>query len=179
MDGIDGIKVLVLNQTYEPLHFCNAKRAIVMVLQGKAENVEMSDRVIRSPSRTLPLPAVIRLLQYIKRSYRKGIAFSKKNVFKRDNYTCQYCGKMGPDLTIDHIIPRSLGGTTFWENVVVACQACNVRKGNRRLDETGMRLIRKVKPPPLVVFLSFPPPSTQAFLKPWRNYLPDNRDLPT
>lgn len=179
MDGIDGIKVLVLNQTYEPLHFCNVKRAIVMVLQGKAENVELSDRVIRSPSRTLPLPAVIRLLQYIKRSYCKGIAFSKKNVFKRDNYTCQYCGKMGPDLTIDHIIPRSLGGKTSWENVVVACQACNVRKGNRRLDETEMRLIRKVKPPPFVVFLNFPPPSAQAFLKPWRNYLPESRDLPT
>jgi 5-methylcytosine-specific restriction endonuclease McrA len=177
--GIDGIKVLVLNHTYEPLHFCNVKRAIIMVLQGKAENVEMSDRVIHSPSRVLPLPAVIRLLRYIRRSYRKSLAFSKKNVFRRDNYTCQYCGRMGPDLTIDHIVPRSLGGKTSWENVVVACQACNVRKGNRRLDETDMRLLRKVKPPPFVVFLNFPPPSAQAFLKIWRNYLPDDRDLST
>lgn len=179
MNGIDGIKVLVLNHSYEPLHFCNVKRALIMVLQGKAENVELSDRVIRSPSRTLPLPAVIRLLQYIKRSYRRSIAFSKKNVFKRDNYTCQYCGKVGPDLTIDHIFPRSLGGKTTWDNVVVACQVCNVRKGNRPLDETDMRLIRKVKPPPLVVFLNFPPPSAQMFFKTWRNYLPDDRDLPT
>jgi 5-methylcytosine-specific restriction endonuclease McrA len=177
--GIDGIKVLVLNHTYEPLHFCNVKRAIIMVLQGKAENVEMSDRVIRSPSRNLPLPAVIRLLRYIRRSYRKSLAFSKKNVFRRDNYTCQYCGRIGPDLTIDHILPRSLGGKTSWDNVVVACQACNVRKGNRRLDETDMRLLRKVKPPPFVVFLNFPPPSAQAFLKIWRNYLPDDRDLAT
>jgi 5-methylcytosine-specific restriction endonuclease McrA len=177
--GIDGIKVLVLNHTYEPLHFCNVKRAIVMVLQGKAESVEMSDRVIHSPSRILMLPAVIRLLRYIRRSYRKSLAFSKKNVFRRDNYTCQYCGRMGPDLTIDHIVPRSLGGKTAWENVVVACQACNVRKGNRRLDETDMRLIRKVKPPPFVVFLNFPPPSAQTFLKVWRHYLPDERDLLT
>jgi 5-methylcytosine-specific restriction endonuclease McrA len=177
--GIDGIKVLVLNHTYEPLHFCNVKRAIIMVLQGKAENVEMSDRVIHSPSRALPLPAVIRLLRYIRRSYRKSLAFSKKNVFRRDNYTCQYCGRIGPDLTIDHIVPRSLGGKTSWENVVVACQACNVRKGNRRLDETDMRLLRKVKPPPFVILLNFPPPSAQAFLKIWRNYLPDDRDPST
>jgi 5-methylcytosine-specific restriction endonuclease McrA len=177
--SIDGIKVLVLNQTYEPLHFCNVKRALIMVLQGKAENVEMSDRVIHSPSRALPLPAVIRLLRYIRRSYRKSLAFSKKNVFRRDNYTCQYCGWIGSDLTIDHIIPRSLGGKTSWDNVVVACQACNVRKGNRRLGETDMRLLRKVKPPPFVVFLNFPPPSAQAFLKIWRNYLPDDRDPPT
>jgi 5-methylcytosine-specific restriction endonuclease McrA len=179
MHSIDGIKVLVLNHTYEPLHFCNVKRALIMVLQGKAENVEMSDRVIHSPSRALPLPAVIRLLRYIRRSYRKSLAFSKKNVFRRDNYTCQYCGRMGADLTIDHIIPRSLGGKTSWDNVVVACQACNVRKGNRRLDEADMRLLRKVKPPPFVVFLNFPPPSAQAFLKIWRNYLPDDRDPPT
>jgi 5-methylcytosine-specific restriction endonuclease McrA len=176
--SIDGIKVLVLNHTYEPLHFCNAKRALIMVLQGKAENVEMSDRVIHSPSRALPLPAVIRLLRYIRRSYRKSLAFSKKNVFRRDNYTCQYCGWIGSDLTIDHIIPRSLGGKTSWDNVVVACQACNVRKGNRRLSETDMHLLRKVKPPPFVVFLNFPPPSAQAFLKIWQNYLPDDRDPP-
>ena len=129
----------------------------------------MSDHVIHSPSRALPLPAVIRLLRYIRRSYRKSLAFSKKNVFRRDNYTCQYCGRMGSDLTIDHIIPRSLGGKTSWDNVVVACQACNVRKGNRRLDETGMHLLRKVKPPPFVVFLNFPPPSAQAFVKIWQN----------
>jgi len=179
MTGIDGIKVLVLNQTYEPLHFCNVKRAIIMVLQGKAESVEMSDRVIRSPSRILPLPAVIRLLQYIKRSYRKGLAFSKKNVLKRDNYTCQYCGKIGPDLTIDHILPRSLGGKTSWDNVVVACQECNVRKSNRPLHETDMQLIRKAKAPPFVMLLNFPPPSMQAFLKSWRHYLPEERELPT
>jgi 5-methylcytosine-specific restriction endonuclease McrA len=177
VNGIEGVKVLVLNQTYEPLHFCNVRRALIMVLQGKAENVEMSDHVIHSPTRTLPLPAVIRLLRYIRRTYRKSLAFSKKNVFRRDNYTCQYCRRMGPDLTIDHIIPRSLGGKTSWENVVVACQSCNVRKGNRRLDETEMRLIRKVKPPPFIVFLNFPPPSAQAFLKIWRNYLPDDREL--
>ena len=100
---------------------------------------------------------MIRLLRYIRRSYRKSLAFSKKNVFRRDNYTCQYCGWIGSGLTIDHIIPRSLGGKTSWDNVVVACQACNVRKGNRRLDETDMHLLRKVKPPPFVVFLNFPP----------------------
>ncbi|MBI3327996.1 MAG: HNH endonuclease [Nitrospinae bacterium] len=110
MSGIDGIKVLVLNKTYEPLHFCNVKRAIIMVLQGKAESVEMSDRVIRSPSRILPLPTVIRLIQYIKRSYSKGISFSKKNVFKRDNYTCQYCGKLGAGPYHRSYHPSLVGG---------------------------------------------------------------------
>ena len=76
--SIDGIKVLVLNHTYEPLHFCNVKRALIMVLQGKAENVEMSGRVIHSPSRALPLPAVIRLLRYIRRSTAKAWRSAKK-----------------------------------------------------------------------------------------------------
>jgi 5-methylcytosine-specific restriction endonuclease McrA len=100
----------VLNHTYEPLHFCNVKRALIMVLQGKAENVELSDRVIHSPSRALPLPAVIRLLRYIRRSYRKSLAFSKKMCSDVTITPAQYCGRIGSDLTIDHIVPRSLGG---------------------------------------------------------------------
>src|SRR5262249_62145169 len=93
--------------------------------------------------------------------HQKPAVLRKKNVSEGKTHTCQYCGRMGPDLTIDHIIPRSLGGKTSWDNVVVACQACNVRKGNRRLNETDMRLLRKVKPPPFIVFLNFPPPSAQ------------------
>ncbi len=159
---MDSVKVLVLNYTYEPLHFCNVKRAVIMILQGKAETVEESGRVIRSPSLLLPLPAVIRLVTYIKRSYGKGVAFSKKNVFRRDNFTCQYCGSRGVDLTIDHIIPRSKGGKTCWENVVVACKKCNLRKGNRSLEETDLQLLRRPKRPHFLFFQ--PTPLSVEFL---------------
>jgi len=174
MDGV----VLVLNQNYEPLNVCNLPRAFRLVFGDKAEVIEYDHQVIRTPRTEYRAPSVIRL-QYQIRRPRPRVKLSRREVFARDRHTCQYCGRMGSNLTIDHIIPRSLGGRTSWDNVVVACQTCNVRKGNRRLDETDMHLLRKVKPPPFVVFLNFPPPSAQAFLKIWQNYLPDDRDPPT
>jgi 5-methylcytosine-specific restriction endonuclease McrA len=141
-----------------------------MLLQGKAETIEESGKVIRSPSLLLPLPTVIRLMNYIKRSYGKGVAFSKKNVFLRDNFTCQYCGSHGVDLTIDHIIPRSKGGMTCWENVVVACKHCNLRKGNRSLDETDLHLLRRPKRPHFL-FLQPAPLSLQFLFHDREKYL--------
>ena len=111
---MDEIAVLVLNYTYEPLHFTNAKRAITLLLSGKAESVEASPRVVRSPSRSLCLPAVIRLAAYIRKPLLERVAFNKKNILRRDGYTCQYCSRRGEKLTVDHIVPRSRGGDTTW-----------------------------------------------------------------
>ncbi len=107
---MDEIAVLVLNYTYEPLHFTNAKRAITLLLAGKAESVEASPRVIRSPSRSFHLPAVIRLGAYIRKPFLERVAFNKKNILRRDGYTCQYCSRRGEKLTVDHVVPRSRGG---------------------------------------------------------------------
>lgn len=130
-------KVLLLNASYEPLHICTWKRAIVLLLKGKAVEVEKCDNRTLSPD--LALPLVIRLQQYINMP-RKSIPLTRKNLMHRDKYTCQYCGKTGGDLTVDHIMPRSRGGRDEWENVVVACLKCNVSKGNRTPEEAGLKM---------------------------------------
>ncbi len=169
---MDEIAVLVLNYTFEPLHFTNAKRAITLLLSGKAESVEASPRVIRSPSTAFPLPAVIRLAVYIRKPFLDRVAFNKKNILRRDGYTCQYCNRRGDRLTVDHVLPRSRGGETTWTNVVAACLKCNLRKGNRLLEEAGMRLIREpVHPRFLFSVHLLRHPHAGSFLDSWRKYL--------
>src|SRR2546427_2749 len=109
---MDEIAVLVLNYSFEPLHFTNGRRAITLMLAGKAEAVEDSPRVVRSPSRAFALPAVIRLAVYIRKPFLDRVAFNKKNILRRDGYTCQYCNRRGERLTVDHVMPRSRGGET-------------------------------------------------------------------
>jgi 5-methylcytosine-specific restriction endonuclease McrA len=169
---MDDLAVLVLNYTYEPLHFTNAKRAITLVLSGKAEGVEASSRVVRSPSRVFPLPSVIRLGVYIRKPFLERVAFNKKNILRRDGYTCQYCSRRGEKLTVDHVMPRSRGGQTTWTNVVAACLRCNLRKGNRTLEEARLRLVRDPVPPHFLfsVHLLRHPHAT-SFLDSWRKYL--------
>jgi 5-methylcytosine-specific restriction endonuclease McrA len=127
----------VLNQTYEPINVCNAKRAIRMMILGKVEIIEADGFLVRSERVEFNLPVVIRLRRYVKIARVSDIPFSKKNIYRRDNYTCQYCDKRGGDLTIDHILPRSRGGRTSWENVVCCCRICNVRRAIFRLRKWG------------------------------------------
>src|SRR5574342_889920 len=113
---MDEIAVLVLNYTYEPLHFTNARRAVTLLLAGKAESVESSPRVIRSPSRAFPLPAVIRLAAYIRKPFLERVAFNKKNILRRDGYTCQYGILRDCYLTGEHVFVVSLCGHTSCSN---------------------------------------------------------------
>jgi 5-methylcytosine-specific restriction endonuclease McrA len=129
-------KVLVLNASYEPLNICSWRRAVLLLLNGKAEQIEHNGKLIYAD---FPLPTVIRLRSYVKIPY-KEISLSRRNLLHRDNYTCQYCGDRRHDLTIDHIVPRSKGGTDTWENVVAACLKCNVKKGSRTPKEANMVL---------------------------------------
>ena len=169
---MDEIAVLVLNQTFEPLQFTNARRAIILLLSGKAEPVEASPRVMRSPSRAFPLPAVIRLGVYIRKPFLDRVAFNKKNILRRDGYTCQYCNRRGERLTVDHVIPRSRGGETSWTNVVAACLRCNLRKGNRFLEEVPMRLLREPVHPKFVFSTHMlKHPHASSLIDSWRKYL--------
>lgn len=169
---MDEIAVLVLNYTFEPLHFTNAKRAVTLMLSGKAESVESSPRMIRSPSISFPLPAVIRLAVYIRKPFLDRVAFNKKNILRRDGYACQYCGRRGERLTVDHVIPRSRGGTTTWTNVAVACLRCNLQKGNRTAEEAGMKLIREPFHPKFLFSVHLlRHPHAHSFLDSWRKYL--------
>ncbi len=135
--------MLILNASYEPLHVCSVKRAVALLMHEVAERVEDSDKVLRSPSQVFPVPSVIRLRKFVKRPPRHRVAFNRKNVFRRDDHTCQYClGKTG-DLTLDHVTPRSRGGGTSWENVVACCRRCNAKKRDRTPEEAAMLLRRK------------------------------------
>ena len=169
---LNSLKILVLNYSYEPLQFCSAKRGIVMVLVGRAERIESDGFVIRSPSVSFQLPAVIRVLKMVKRNRRKGVNFSKKNILRRDNHTCQYCGISNPLLTVDHVLPKSRGGKTNWTNVVVACKPCNLKKGNQTPSERGMRLRQKPSKPEFYwPFFNIPTGPT-SHLEIWKKYLP-------
>ncbi|MBE0415812.1 MAG: HNH endonuclease [Dehalococcoidia bacterium] len=134
--------VLVLNQNYEPLNVSRARRAVVLLLQGKAEALENGSGVLHTPNEIIPLPSVIRLVYLVKRPPLKK-KLTRREVFRRDKYTCQYCGRETRELTLDHVIPRHKGGRHTWENVVSACIPCNNHKAGRTPQEAGMRLIRQ------------------------------------
>ncbi len=132
-------QVLVLNASYEPLNITTWRRAIVMMIKGKAESLEQdTSREIR---RGTHLPTVIRLRQYVHVPFRQ-LPLTRRNLFQRDHQTCQYCGSRDQPLSIDHVVPRSRGGSDTWENVTTACLSCNVRKGNRTPKEASMPLHR-------------------------------------
>lgn len=139
--------VLVLNANYEPINVCNTRRALGLILAGKADMIANGRGYIRTVSMVLPRPSVIRL-EYMIHRPRLRVKLTRREVFRRDNYTCQYCGRRTDDLTVDHVLPRHLGGQHTWTNVVTACQACNHRKGGRRLSEAHMTLLRPPREPP-------------------------------
>ncbi len=139
--------VLVLNANFEPIHVCNTRRAISLVITGRATMILNGRGEIQTVSRAYPRPSIIRLEHMVKRP-RVRVRLSKREVLRRDNYTCQYCGQRTLTLTVDHIIPRSLGGQHTWENLVAACPACNHRKGGRLLEQAQMRLLHPAVEPP-------------------------------
>jgi 5-methylcytosine-specific restriction endonuclease McrA len=146
-------RVLVLNQSYEPISVCNVQKAMILLFLTKAELVAGNDaRSIRSVSRSFVFPSVIRLCRYVHTPAKK-IELSRKNVLRRDANRCQYCGTTKPPLTVDHIMPKSRGGQDTWENLTCACVRCNVRKGNRTPDEAGIKLLRTPRRPSHVTFI--------------------------
>jgi len=169
--------VLLLNITYEPLRIINWKKAITLLLLGKVEVLEEYGREIRSVSFTIRLPSVVRLLRMVKRP-KAPVKFSRQNIYARDKYRCQYCGQKFPsdELTYDHVIPRSRGGKTEWENIVTCCVDCNRRKGGRTPSEAGMKLIRKPVKPTWVPGLRITIGIRQV-PQSWRDYLYWNVEL--
>lgn len=167
-------RTLVLNAGYEPLLLVSWQRALCLLFSSKAEVVsEYENAAARTVKTQFQLPSVIRLNQYIhpKGRTRLGIVkLNRKNILIRDKHRCQYCSKLckGSDATIDHIIPRSLGGKTTWDNVVAACVPCNSKKGSKLLHETSMKLNSDPKRPKIRdIFLN----STKSFPKDWLSYL--------
>lgn len=135
-------EVLVLNASYEPLRLIPVRRAILLLLQQKAELIEAAEQRLRSQGASFALPVVVRLLRYIALPRIQKLACTRRAVLARDRETCQYCGAQPgrAQLTIDHVVPRAQGGATSWENVVTACSACNHRKANRTPEQANMAL---------------------------------------
>lgn len=155
--------VLVLNANYEPLNVCTTKRAMGLIFSGKAEMIENGRGYIKTVREFFPRPSVIRIGYMIKRP-RPRVRLSKREVFRRDGYTCQYCGTRTGRLTLDHVVPRHLGGQYDWENLVTACASCNLHKGGRSLDQVAMHLLRPPREPhPSALYL-------------YGNHLNDNED---
>ena len=160
--------MLVLNATYEPINVCTVRRAVVLLLKDKAEVVEHAEFVLHSASQTMARPVVIRLVSYVRvprDTHRRKI--TRRAVFARDDWTCQYCGSRA-NLTVDHVIPRSKGGPSSWENIVASCAPCNRRKGDALPLQAGMQLLRQPRTPGPTVFIHVASPTIPTA---WRQYL--------
>jgi 5-methylcytosine-specific restriction endonuclease McrA len=164
-----GLPVLVLNQNYQPLNVCQVKRAIILLLYGKAEVIENGRGVLHSMNGIFDIPSVIRLIYFISRPNQQR-KMTKMEIFNRDKYICQYCGSHSRELTLDHVIPRYRGGGHTWENVVSACIPCNRKKAGRLPLEAGMPLLHKPKPPKYDGF-HIPYHYVRTHLE-WQKYLP-------
>jgi len=162
--------VLVLNATYEPINVCTVRRAVVLLLKEKAGVVERSSRYLRAESTTMARPVVIRLISYVRvprDTHKRKI--TRRAVFARDGWTCQYCGSRS-NLTVDHVIPRSKGGRSSWDNIVAACAPCNRRKGDRLPSQIGMTPRKPPRTPHPAIFIHVASPTIPSG---WRQYLPE------
>ena len=162
------LPVLLLNQNYEPLNVCNVRRAMVLLDRGKAELLTNGRGEIHTTTQTIPVPSVIRLAHLVRRPILQR-RLSRREVFVRDGYMCQYCGKETRDLTLDHVVPRHRGGAHVWENVVAACIPCNHRKAGHILAKANMSLLREPRvprPDPYALF------HHRTILAEWRPFAP-------
>src|SRR5882672_10098940 len=164
-----GGRVLVLNATFEPINVCTVRRAVVLLLKEKAELLERGLWELHSESATLARPVVIRLVSYVnvpRDAHRRKI--TRRAVFARDDWTCQYCGARS-NLTVDHVIPRSKGGLSSWENIVASCAPCNRRKGDRTPAQANMHPSQAPRTPHAEIFIRVSSPTIPPA---WRAYLP-------
>ena len=166
------ILALVLNATNEPLSVVPARRAAVLVLNGKADAVHLSGTVLRSEHLRVEIPSVVRLQYYVRVPYLRRGSLSRRGVLARDDHRCQYCGRRAD--SIDHVRPRSRGGAHSWDNVVAACRRCNTRKRDQLLSEIGMRLYRTPRPPTWTTLIRL---STDDVPDHWSTYLREDRAL--
>jgi len=139
--------VLVLNATFEPINVTAVRRALVLMLKGVAQAEENNHTEVHSTQKAIQVPSVIRLLSY-RHIPQQSRALSRKNILLRDRNTCQFCARAFPasELTLDHVMPRSRGGRSTWENLVACCYTCNNRKGDRTPEEAGIKLQRRPRP---------------------------------
>jgi 5-methylcytosine-specific restriction endonuclease McrA len=163
-----GGRVLVLNASYEPINVCTTRRATVLVLKERAEVLEKGEGVLHSERLALDRPCVIRLVRYVRVPrdvHRRNI--TRKAVLARDAYRCQYCGRESTGMTVDHVIPRSKGGLSVWENIVASCAPCNRKKGNLTPHQAKMHPATRPRPPGPTVFIRIAAPRVPVAWEPY------------
>ena len=169
-------EVLVLNSDYEPLNVCNLRRAILLICLGKVEVLHVGTTRIRTWDGEIHSPSVVKLRQHVKRPIPQ-LRLSRRGIFARDGYQCQYCGTTAKELTIDHVVPKRLGGGATWENLVCCCRRCNTKKGDKSLQSSGMQLKRPPRRPRYVPYISLTKYVQGTKNDVWRDYLPVVPDL--
>src|SRR5437016_5046733 len=164
-------EVLVLNSDYEPLNVCHVRRALVMIYLGKADVLHHHDLAERAEVVWHKPPSVVKLRHHVRRPLPE-LKLNRRTIFARDRYTCQYCGQASKDLTIDHVVPKRHGGRTEWDNLVCSCRRCNMKKGDKHLHQTGMKLLRMPHRPKYVPYISLTKYLAGRQNEIWRDYLP-------
>jgi 5-methylcytosine-specific restriction endonuclease McrA len=170
------IEVLVLNHDYEPLNVCHMRRALALIYLGKADVLHTHGHPVAAASVVVDAPSVVRLRSQVRRPLPE-LRLSRRTVFARDGYVCQYCGHAAKDLTLDHVIPRRLGGGSEWDNLVTACRRCNARKSDKLLSQTNMQLMHLPRRPRYTPFISLPKYVAGRRNEAWRFYLPVFADV--
>ncbi len=167
-------RVLLLSPWFSPLKVISWQMAIRLVYLGKVNVIETYDEDISSPSATWKMPAVIQLRSPMENK-KRGIKFSRINVYTRDNFTCQYCNtrKEIKDLNYDHVTPRVKGGLTNWTNIVTSCYPCNDKKGSKTVEQAGMRLLKKPTKPKSLP-MSYLQLDRQTIPEAWKAYCPQD-----
>jgi len=162
------MRTLVLDMGYQPINAVSHRKALRYVIKGKVDVLETYDQAVHPE---WEMPAVVRLTHWIK-PHKHRVRFSRQNVLARDRWRCQYCGDrfLTHQLTFDHVVPRSRGGQTVWENIVMACQVCNSHKGNRTPAEAGMRLLKKPKRPTWLPNFNLTLQQLREIPDQWREY---------
>lgn len=162
---------LLLNAGFEPVKVISWQRAVTLLVLGKAELLEAYEGEVRSASHAIDMPSVVRLRRGSRGRTNKGVKFCRGNVYRRDDFTCQYCGARpgASRLTFDHVLPRSRGGLTEWTNIVTACSTCNRDKADRTPSEAGLTLAR----PPIRPAYMAPVQPEDAQHDSWLGYLPE------
>ena len=164
-------EVLVLNNNFEPLNVCNMRRAVALLLLGKAEVLQHRDIPIHLVSGDQSAPSIVKMRYSVRRPMPQ-LRLSRHSILARDNFTCQYCGAKGKELTIDHVIPRWVGGENSWDNLVACCRKCNLKKADKTPQQAGMKLGRRPRRPHFIPYLSLPLYLKAQSREDWRPYLP-------
>ncbi|HRJ26067.1 MAG TPA: HNH endonuclease [Fimbriimonadaceae bacterium] len=164
-------EVLLLNADYEPLNVTNMRRAIALILLGKAEVLHHQEEALRTARGSVPAPSIVKMRYHVRRPMPQ-LRLSRHSVLARDHHTCQYCGVKGKDLTIDHVIPRWMGGPHTWDNLVACCRKCNLKKGDKTPQQARMKLARPPRRPHFIPYISLPAYLKAVHREEWSIYLP-------